>query len=175
MNKRLLKNQLIGFIFVSIAGSIGHFVFNWSGKTPIVGLFFSVNESPWEHLKLIFFPFLLFTVYTAIRFKKEKKNIIFANCFAVFLSMWSILSYYYTLTYASGNSTEFINISSFFIGVAVAFIVSYFLISNLKVSGATNVFALIILIITSFSFFLFTFKPPYIPMFMDPQTMTYSF
>ena len=175
MNKRLLKNQLIGFIFVSIAGSIGHFVFNWSGKNSIVGLFFSVNESPWEHLKLIFFPFLIFTLYTVIKFRREKNNIFFANCVAVYLSMWSILSYYYTLTYASGNSSEFINISSFFIGVAVAFIISYFLIANSKESGAANVFSIIILIITSFAFFLFTFKPPYIPMFMDPQTMTYSF
>ena len=175
MNKRLLKNQIIGFIFVCIAGTIGHFIFKWSGKNPIVGLFFSVNESPWEHQKLIFFPFLLFTVYTAIKFRKDKQNIFFANCVAVFLGMWSILSYYYTFTYASGNNTEFINISSFFIGVAVAFIISYFLINNSVGIGAPNIFAIIIFIITALAFFLFTFKPPYIPLFQDPQIMTYSF
>ncbi|MBQ9530718.1 MAG: hypothetical protein IJR70_01465 [Eubacterium sp.] len=175
MNKRLFKNQVIGFIFISISGTIGHFIFKWSGKNPLIGLFFSVNESPWEHLKLLFFPFLAFTVYTAIKFKQDKFNIFFANCVSVYLGMWSILSYYYTFTSATGNASEFINVSSFFVGVAVSFIVSYFLINNSIGRGMPNAFGIIIFILTSFAFFLFTFKPPYIPLFQDPQTLTFSF
>ena len=175
MNKRLLKNQILGFIIVCIAGTLGHFIFKWSGENKIIALFFSVNESPWEHLKLLFFPFFAFTIFTAIRFKQDKFNVFFANCAAVYFGMWSILSYYYTFTSASGNASEFINISSFFIGVAIAFIISYFLINNSIGRGIPNYFALIILIITSLIFFLFTFKPPFIPLFQDPQTMTYSY
>jgi len=175
MNKRLLKNQIIGFITVCTLGTLGHFLFKWSGENILVALFFSVNESPWEHLKLIFFPFLAYTVYTAIRFRKEKSNVFFANCIAVFLGMWSTLSYFYTFSSITGEYSEFINISSFFIGVAITFIISYFLINNSVGKGMPNSFALIILILTAFAFFLFTFKPPYLPMFLDPQTMTYSF
>ena len=175
MNKRLLKNQISGFIIVCIAGTLGHFIFRWSGENKIIALLFSVNESPWEHLKLLFFPFLAFTVFTAIRFKQDKFNVFFANCVSVYLGMWSILSYYYTFSSASGKASEFINISSFFIGVAIAFIISYFLINNSVGRGIPNYFALVILIITSLVFFLFTFKPPFIPLFQDPQTMTYSF
>ncbi len=175
MNKRLFKNQIIGFIFVCILGTLGHFVFKWSGKNPIVGLFFSVNESPWEHLKLLFFPFLAFSFYTAYKFKQDKFNIFFANCVSVYLGMWSILSYFYTFTSASGKPSEFINISSFFIGVLITFVISYFLINNSIGKGLPNSFGLIVLILTSAVFFLFTFKPPYIPLFLDPQSMTYSF
>ena len=175
MNKRLLKNQITGFVFVSILGALGHFFFKWSGENRIVGLFFSVNESPWEHLKLIFFPFLAFTVFTAISFKKDKFNVFYSNCIAVLLGMWSILSYYYTFSGITGTNSEFINISSFFVGVLIAFIISYFLINNSIGKGMPNSFAKIIFIITALIFFLFTFKPPYIPLFLDPQTQTYSF
>jgi hypothetical protein len=175
MNKRLLKNQITGFVIVSVLGTLGHFVFKWSGENRFIALFFSVNESPWEHLKLLFFPFFAYTLYTAIKFRQDKFNVFFANCAAVYLGMWSILSYFYTFTSITGEITEFVNISSFFIGVAIAFIISYFLINNSVGRGMPNSFALIILIITAFVFFLFTFKPPYIPLFQDPQTQTYSF
>lgn len=175
MNKRLIKNQIIGFIFVCIMGTLGHFIFKWSGQNKFIALFFSVNESPWEHLKLLFFPFFAFTVFTAIRFKQDKFNVFFSNCVSVYLGMWTILSYYYTFTSAIGNASEFINISSFFIGVAITFIISYFLINNSIGKGMPNSFAILVFIITSLVFFLFTFKPPFIPLFLDPQTKTYSF
>ena len=175
MNKRLLKIEIIGFVIVCIAGSLGHFFFKWSGQNQIVGLFFSVNESPWEHLKLIFFPFFAYTVFTAVKLKQDKFNVFFANCVAVFLGMWSTLSYFYTFTAIIGEISEFINISSFIIGVAIAFVISYFLINNSVGRGLPNSFALIILILMCLIFFLFTFKPPYLPLFLDPQTKTYSF
>ena len=175
MNKRLLKNQIIGFIIVCIAGTLGHFLFKWSGENKIIALFFSVNESPWEHLKLLFFPFFAFTVYTAFKFKQDKTNVFFANCVSVYLGMWSLLSYFYTFTSITGNISEFINISSFFIGVAITFIISYFLINNSVGSGMPNFFALLTMIITAFVFFLFTFRPPFLPLFQDPQTQAYSF
>ena len=175
MNKRLLKNQIIGFIIVCIAGTLGHFVFKWSGENKIIGLFFSVNESPWEHLKLLFFPFFAYTIYTSVKFRQDKFNVFFANCAGVYLGMWSIISYFYTFTSISGNPSEFINVSSFFVGVAIAFVISYFLIDNSIGKGMPNAFGLLIMIFTAFVFFLFTFKPPYLPLFQDPQTLSYSF
>ena len=56
MSKTLLKLDIIGFVFVSVIGTLAHFVFEWSGNNTVVGLFCPINESPWEHLKLIFFP-----------------------------------------------------------------------------------------------------------------------
>ena len=174
MNKRLFINRIIGFVFVCVLGTIGHFLFKWSGEKVIVGLFFPVNESPWEHLKLIFFPFLIYSFYTAYKYRQDKFNIFFASCVSVFLGMWSTLSYFYTFTSIKGDISEFINISSFVIGVAVAFAVSYFIINNSVGRGMPNSFALIILIITVLVFFLFTFKPPFLPLFQDPQNLSFG-
>ena len=59
-NKRLFISTIIGVIFVSAAGTLLHFVYSWTGNNSIIGLFAPVNESTWEHMKLLYFPMLLF-------------------------------------------------------------------------------------------------------------------
>ena len=40
-------------------GTLFHFLFELLGQNAFVGLFTPVNESVWEHLKLIYFPFII--------------------------------------------------------------------------------------------------------------------
>ncbi|MDD7025196.1 MAG: DUF6512 family protein, partial [Oscillospiraceae bacterium] len=58
MNK-LKCYTITGILFVIITGTISHFVYEWSQNNFILGLFFPVNESTWEHMKLLFFPMLI--------------------------------------------------------------------------------------------------------------------
>lgn len=39
------------FIFIAIVGTLLHFVYDWSGQNPAVGIIAPVSESTWEHLK----------------------------------------------------------------------------------------------------------------------------
>ena len=48
-----LKTNLFRFIFISVLGVLLHFTYEWSGDNAVVGLFSAVNESTWEHLKLL--------------------------------------------------------------------------------------------------------------------------
>ena len=48
------KYVVIGFFVVGILGTLFHFVYDWSGQMWFVGLFVPVNESTWEHMKLLF-------------------------------------------------------------------------------------------------------------------------
>ena len=54
MNNKLIKVFVIMTILVLISGVLLHFAYEWSGNNPLVGAFSAVNESTWEHLKLIF-------------------------------------------------------------------------------------------------------------------------
>lgn len=49
-----LKTNLFRFIFISVLGVLLHFTYEWAGDNAVVGLFSAVNESTWEHLKLLF-------------------------------------------------------------------------------------------------------------------------
>ena len=59
------KNIILGMFPVAILGTLSHFVYGLSGENRFIGLFFPVNESTWEHMKLAFFPMLLFTMYVS--------------------------------------------------------------------------------------------------------------
>lgn len=61
---------LLNTILLGIVASFSHFAYNLSGNNLIVGLFNPVNESLWEHLKFMFFPFLLWWI--VVYFIKSK-------------------------------------------------------------------------------------------------------
>ena len=59
---QIKKWEIVEFIFIAIVGTLLHFVYDWSGQNPAVGIIAPVSESTWEHLKLLFMPALLFTL-----------------------------------------------------------------------------------------------------------------
>ena len=56
MKKRLLLWETAGFLFTAAVGALLHFTYDWSGGTVLAAAFSAVNESTWEHMKLLFFP-----------------------------------------------------------------------------------------------------------------------
>ncbi len=66
MNKKIFRYTLSGILFTSILGTLSHFLYGWSGSRVLVGLFAPVNESVWEHMKLLFFPMLLYFVFESV-------------------------------------------------------------------------------------------------------------
>ena len=62
MQKRLLRWELIGFAFTGAVGTLLHFVYEWTGGNPLIAAFCAVNESTWEHMKLLAVPWVLFSL-----------------------------------------------------------------------------------------------------------------
>ena len=172
MKRNLFKISVIGFIFVGVLGTLCHFVFEWSGYNRLVALLCPVNESSWEHLKLIFFPYLIWTVAERIILKE---NIIFSKAVGIVTGMLSTLMFYYTYTGITGKNIDFLNILSFFIGLLVAFAVDYFMIKSGKFNEQVfSISGVVIFVLLAAVFFLFTFAPPLIPLFRDPTNFTYG-
>lgn len=174
MEKKLFRQSIIGFIFTSIAGSLFHFVFEWSGYNRAIGAVFPVNESSWEHLKLLFIPYLVWTIAQYFLLNK-KKGLFFSKAVGAITGMIGILIIYYTYTGISGENIDIINILSFFIGVLIAFIVDYKMISSNKFDSTFyDIIGAGIFIILLGLFILFTFMPPLIPLFKDPVNLHYG-
>ena len=56
MNKKKIRDyQIFSVIFVFILGTLLHFTYKLSGENGVVAIFSTVNESTWEHLKLLYF------------------------------------------------------------------------------------------------------------------------
>ena len=88
MRKRLFFWQLGGFLLTALAGTLLHFVYDWSGGSVWTAAFSAVNESTWEHMKLLFFPLFLSSVvqvcvlgktypnFPAVRAVEETRNLV---------------------------------------------------------------------------------------------------
>lgn len=172
MKNKLFRQSLFGFIFTGILGSLFHFVYKWSGFNSIVGLFFPVNESTWEHLKLLWLPYFIWSV---IEYKvlDKNKSLWFGKAIGLTVGMLAIISFFYSYNGIIGKTILFLDILSFFIGVAAAFISDYFIIKSGKAEKLEKIG---IIIFTAFSaaFILFSFMPPLIPLFEDPIHFTYG-
>ena len=46
--------ELVGLAYVSLVGTVLHFLYDWLGGAVWVAPFSGVNESTWEHMKLLF-------------------------------------------------------------------------------------------------------------------------
>ena len=56
MKKEVLKKfTLGGILWTLVIGTLSHFFYQWSGENFLIGLLSPVNETVWEHLKLLFF------------------------------------------------------------------------------------------------------------------------
>ena len=153
--KSILKFEVMSTVFVMISGVILHFVYEWSGNNIIVGILTPINESVWEHLKLLFFPMLVTLI---IGYFYEGENYICSKTLGIILSMIFIVIAFYTYTGIIGTNIDFINIALFFIAVLLGQYISY---KNIISNKACNVkIAIILLVIISLLFIYFTFNPP---------------
>jgi hypothetical protein len=85
-DRSVLVYEMVGTVFIIILGSILHFTFEWSGGNPVAGAFSAVNESVWEHLKLVFWPALLFMLIDYRPSKKTANNLGLAKTVCVYLA-----------------------------------------------------------------------------------------
>jgi len=156
---RLKRFTIVGIIFVLIWGSISHFVYEWSGDNLFVGFFFPINESVWEHMKLCFFPMLLYSFYMNRKLKSDYPCITSALLFGILLSTFLIPILFYTYSGILGRNYTFLDISTFVVSVLVSFFVIYKLTLSCKMEPYTALLKSAILAMTV-CFILFTYLPP---------------
>lgn len=175
MSKSIHKWQLAGFLFTSVAGTLLHFLFDWTGENPVAGLFSAVNESIWEHMKLLFYPMVTVAL---IQFRFGKP---LPDCFwqikltGILAGLLLIPVLYYCYTGMLGIEADWFNITIFFIAAAFAFRLEAALFrKNCRCPISTGS-AIATLVVISLLFSLLTFFPPEIPFFRDPVTGTYGY
>ena len=173
MKKSLSFWQFVGFLFVLIAGTLFHFLYDWTQST-VVALFCAVNESIWEHMKLLFFPLLIFALVQSRYFAKEYKNFWCAKLVGALIGIIVIPVIYYTYTGSLGVSADWFNITIFFSAAAVAFIIESRIMKNNNKCFLSPTTSIALLCVIAVLFIIFTFAPPQIPLFKDPITKLYG-
>lgn len=175
MKKAIPYWQMVGFVFTAVVGTFLHFLFDWTGGNVVVALFSAVNESIWEHLKLLFYPMLAFAVIEYFFWGKEIGSFWCIKLIGILIGLTLIPVAYYTYTGILGINADWFNITLFFLAAGAVYWVETKLFERQYTCriGSKMAFALICLIAAAFT--VFTFIPPHIPLFEDPITGTYGF
>ena len=113
--------QLMGFGVTSLLGTLLHFLYDWLDKAVWIAPFSSVNESTWEHMKLLFWPMILFALVESFFFKDET-DFWCVKLKGILLGLLVIPTLFYTYNGVIGKSPDWINIAIFFVAAAVSFI-----------------------------------------------------
>lgn len=168
----ILRFTIFSIIFTTILGVILHFTYEWSNGNLIIASFSAVNESTWEHLKLLFFPMLITTIIGYFFIGKNNSSFLCARALGILTAILFTIIFFYTYTGVLGINIDILNIASFFIAVFLGEYVSYKVLLSYF---SCDKFASIVLLVALFFYFVFfTYNPPKIGLFKDPLTNKYG-
>ncbi len=174
MKRNLFFIKFGGYVFVSALGTLFHFLYEWTNESVIFAPFTAVNESIFEHMKLLYFPYLFWSIIENKILNNEYKNYWCAKAKSITLGLLLIPTLYYTYTGALGVYADWFNILIFFISGAVTFIFdTKFLQKNNNCRFPKKVYLIYFLTLGAV-LIVFTFLPFEIPLFLDKQSKNYG-
>lgn len=164
---QLKRYTITGTLLVILLGTISHFFYDWSNNNFIVGLFAPVNESTWEHMKLIFFPMFLFSLFAIPKLKRNYPCIT-SSLFSGILGGTAIIPIiFYTYTGILGYNIFILDLLTFVLAVIIAFFIVYKLTLSCQMQNRTILLCAVICVVL-ICFLIFTYNPPCIGLFASP-------
>lgn len=165
--------QLWGFAVTSLGGTLLHFLYDWLGEAAWIAPISGVNESTWEHMKLLFVPTFIFAIVQSFFFR-DRENFWCVKFKGILLGIVLIPVLFYTYNGVIGSSPDWINIAIFFISAAIAYIYETRQFNNGTTPCKNPKLAFALLCAIAVLFVVFTFATPEISIFKDPLTDTYG-
>ncbi|GMQ60717.1 hypothetical protein AN1V17_51190 [Vallitalea sediminicola] len=174
-NKKVIIAEIVSAVAIILLGSLFHFLYEWTECTAI-GIFSPVNESEWEHIKIMFYPVILVSIIEYFFIRYDVNNYVFAKAISalVFIATTYLLIYLYELIFGEGEMA--LHVVTYIVGAFVGQLISYLILrrSNSSKSKCKNligyyIFLFVFLIIT-----LFTFRPLQCDFFRDSTTGYYG-
>lgn len=170
MNK-IKKFETASFFFAAIVGTLFHFIYEWTDKSVVAALISPVNESVFEHLKMTFFPLLIFAIFEYFYIGKTHNGFFYIKAKAILLGVLSVIVLYFTYTGIIGKNYMIPDIIIYYISILIS---TLYFVKNYKSNEHSNLSGIIILIITSALFIIFTFAPLHIHLFLDETGAFYG-
>ena len=165
--------ELVGLAYVSLVGTVLHFLYDWLGGAVWVAPFSGVNESTWEHMKLLFWPAFIFAVVQSFFFKGYY-GFWCIKLRGILLGLGLIPLIFYTYNGVIGKSPDWLNIAIFFVSATAMYLYE---VRALAKGGTPCNFprlSLALLCVIALLFVIFTFKTPELDIVRDPIDGTYG-
>ena len=173
MKKSIDLWQLMGFAVTSLLGTLLHFSYEWFAKASWIAPFSGVNESTWEHMKLLFWPMLIYAVIQGFFFR-DREDFWCIKLRGILAGLCLIPLLFYGYNGIIGKSPDWLNIAIFFISAAIAYIYEARRLKSDTDSHCPKKLTLGMICMIALLFIIFTFCTPHLEIFRDPLTGTYG-
>ena len=160
-------------MFIVIVGSAFHFVFELAGEWRPLAIIAAVNESVWEHLKLGFWPALIYGLMEYRHINRLSRNFMFAKAIGILLIPVAIAVLFYGYTAFTSHILA-VDIAIFVVAVVLGQMTSYKILTAAPLPSWTRKLGMVILILLIIAFATLTYHPPQLPIFQDPLTGGYG-
>ena len=171
MKRHLALWPFAGFALSALAGTLLHFLYEWTGFLPFA-LVSGVNESTWEHMKLLYVPLFVFALVQS-RYFRDVPAFWCVKLRGTLTGLVLIPVLFYTYNGAVGKSPDWVNIAIFFVSAAAAYTVEWRQFQR-KHRYCRPRLAFATLCAIGALFVAFTFWPPHIGLFRDPVNGGYG-
>ena len=169
--RSLLRWEIGAFVFIMLVGSFFHFIYELSGFHWFAALFGSVNESSWEHLKLFFYPGIVFFLVQHAFVKEYANNYWYGKALALAITPVGVLvSFYFYLGIVLpiwGEGTLALDISTGAFGVLLGNIVAYRILTAPPLQPSRNGLGAVMMLVMTVAFLTLTYFPPRFFIFED--------
>lgn len=141
----------------------------------LVSFFFPVNESIWEHMKILFTTTLVYGIYDYLLLKVNNirfNNFSFSLFFSSFISIPIFLIIYMPIYYLIGE-VLIVTLIIMLVTYGICQFISYKILSS-KQYLYLNYFSVPLIIFMYVMFIIFTYNPPKMPLFYDMMNENYG-
>lgn len=166
--------DLFATIPIFLAGSALHFAYGWLGQWPPVAFFAAVNESVWEHLKIAFWPALIWAFVQLWLGRPRKIGYWAARGFGLLTISVVIVVVFYGYTSILGANFLPLDITTFAMSILIGQAVSNFALSAVRSSRLVRILGQAALVAQVGAFSVFSYAPPHLMLFKDARNGLYG-
>ncbi|HUT80649.1 MAG TPA: DUF6512 family protein [Candidatus Bathyarchaeia archaeon] len=173
--------EAVGWLIIFGFGNLFHFYYEWVPWKGY-GWFFAINESMWEHIKLAFWPALIFYTIQYFVLRKRTEKIIVAKAIALYVGPIVMLAFYYTMVGVFGEEIKsiWLSIITFIFATVIQQLSSYALLTikpviDKKKQKILDIISLVVVGLLMIAMIVFTYVQPQIDLFYDTYNATYGF
>ena len=166
--------KIVSAIVVFLLAFPLHFAYDVYPNS-FTAIFFPVNESIWEHMKLLFDSFLLVAVleyFVYHYFKVKQSNFLFSTWFGAFISIPIYLAIYLPVYYKIGEAMWW-NLLCMAITIIITEMIQIWILKQ-KNRKWLNVISILFMILTYIAFAYLTFYPIHEHLFFDTEEEKYG-
>lgn len=167
---RMVDGRLIclseggALVFIVLAASLLHFLYELTGFQPWTAIFASVNESTFEHLKLFYWPALAYALVQHAFLRDRANNFWWAKAAAMVTAPLVLMATFYVYLGISlpiyGRGFLWADIGSGILGVLGGSVVAYRIMTAPELGRAFSRAGLAVTTALGVMFIAFTYYPP---------------